>query len=125
MIVDLKQTATIIQGNADYTSSPIFESSKKYDFENIHFFQGQACKFILKYPIPCFFYFDEDSLIGECPNLGLISAGESRQDIRNYFDVEFEFLYETYFKEKDKNLTTDAKQLKKAISSLLKNVEKD
>jgi len=124
MVVDLEQTATIVYDNADYyTSAPDFESSKDFKFEYIHFFQGREHKFNLMYPLPCFFYCDDDSLIGECPNLGLISAGESEKEIRKNFDADIDFLYANYVLESNAKLTKDGKELKLALKNIISTVE--
>jgi hypothetical protein len=123
-VIESEQKATIVNDNAAYYTSALnFESSKRIQFNYIFAFQGQGKKFILKYPVPCYFYEEEDSLIGECHSLGLISNGESEQEIRDNFDLDFDFLYSNYFLEPNENLTKDAKRLKELLENIIGSVE--
>ena len=81
-------------------------------------------KFILSKEIACDVRKEDSIIIIEYEPLKIRAYNFSREDSINDFAEEFAFIWDTYAKEKDKNLTLDAISLKKSLKSLVKRIEK-
>lgn len=101
-----------------------WKSSKKpdYEYEFKGIFRGRDKTIYLKRAVPCYFYFEDDELMGECPIFGFISTGSTRKEILENFDLEFEFLYANYVQEKDSKLTKKAVVLKEYLKGWIDKI---
>lgn len=120
-VVESQEATALSVAVSDYICAPDWGASKKLDLEYIFHFNGKDKIFTLRYGIPCYFYYENGSLFGECPTFDFISTGKSKKEILKHFDIEFEFIYDEYFLEDDSNLTKDAITLKKLINKLTNN----
>jgi len=80
-------------------------------------------KYILKEPVLCNIDYEGDLWIYEVPRYGLHAYSENRQEALSQIHDEFAFLYETFYNEKDENLTKKARQLRDNLREDLLKIE--
>ena len=87
-----------------------------FNFNNTHF--------ILKKPATCSLKYQNGLWIYECPQYGLHTFSENKQEALQQLDEEFAFLYDGLMHEPNDNLTQDAIELRDLLKSDVLKVEK-
>ena len=70
--------------------------------------------------IECKIYIEQSLFIVEYSPLNILAYDSTREKAIQNFHEEFSFLWDTYAKEEDKNLTSGAKKIKNKLLSLVK-----
>lgn len=70
--------------------------------------------------IECKIYIEQSLFIVEYSPLNILAYDSTREKAIQNFHEEFSFLWDTYAKEEDKNLTYGAKKIKNKLLSLVK-----